>query len=91
LATAFVLINAESGVESETLGQLLQMHNVSEAHLVYGVYDIFVKVEADSMEEVKETITREIRSLDHIEGTMTLLVAEPSQIQNVEVPVAAMS
>jgi len=49
---AFVLINAEIGSESEILKELRKMEHVKEAYLVYGVYDIVAKVEADTMDKL---------------------------------------
>ena len=45
MATAFVLINAEIGSESEVLKDLKAIPEVKEAHMVYGVYDIFARIE----------------------------------------------
>ncbi|MCL5068592.1 MAG: Lrp/AsnC family transcriptional regulator [Thaumarchaeota archaeon] len=83
---AFVLISAETGIIGEVMIELAKVGCVSEAHVVYGVYDILVKVEGSTVQEIKDVIMAEIESLDHVEGTMTLLVAEPSQIQNITIP-----
>jgi DNA-binding Lrp family transcriptional regulator len=42
---AFVLINAEIGFEDEVLKSLKKIENVKEAYMVYGIYDIIVRVE----------------------------------------------
>jgi len=73
---AFVLINAELGSEREILKELGEIKNVKEAHFVYGVYDIIAKIEADSMDKVKETITWKIRRLDKVKSTLTMIVIE---------------
>ena len=44
---AFVLINAEIGSEDEVAGEMRKLGNVKESYVVYGVYDIVAKVEAD--------------------------------------------
>ena len=91
MPTAFVLINAETGIIGEVMKELAKVGCVSEAHVVYGVYDILVKVEGSTVQEIKDIIMARIESLDHVEGTMTLVVAEPSQIQNITIPVASTS
>ena len=73
---AFVLINAEIGSEDEVVTELRKIGNVKESYVVYGVYDIVVKVEADTMEKVKETITWNIRRLDKVRSTLTMIVVE---------------
>jgi DNA-binding Lrp family transcriptional regulator len=45
---------------------------------VYGVYDIVAKVEADSMDKLKEIVTWKIRRLDKVRSTLTMIVVEGS-------------
>ena len=78
-AQAFVLINAEVGNEQELIKQLRAIPNVTEVHVVYGVYDVIAKVEADTMEKVKETITNSLRRLDNVRSTLTMIAVEPDQ------------
>jgi DNA-binding Lrp family transcriptional regulator len=73
---AFVLINAEMGSEESLIKELKQLENVKEVYTVYGVYDIIAKIESDSMEKVKETITWKIRRLPNVRSTLTMIVIE---------------
>lgn len=73
---AFVLINADLGAEEQLVKELKGIENVKEVFVVYGVYDIVAKVEADAMEKVKETITWKIRRLDRVRSTLTMIVVE---------------
>jgi DNA-binding Lrp family transcriptional regulator len=73
---AFVLINAEIGSEDEVLQELRKLSNVKESYVVYGVYDIVAKVEADSMDKLKEIVTWKIRRLDKVRSTLTMIVVE---------------
>jgi DNA-binding Lrp family transcriptional regulator len=75
---AFVLINADLGAEENLLKNLKEIPNVREVYVVYGVYDIVARVEADTMDKVKETITWKIRRLDKVRSTLTMIVVEPS-------------
>lgn len=74
LATAFVLINAEIGAESDVLRELKGIPEVKEAHMVYGVYDIIARVETETMQELKEVISWKIRRLDKVRSTLTMIV-----------------
>jgi len=71
---AFVLINAEAGSETEILEALRKIENVKDAHGVYGVYDIVARVEAESLDQLKEVITWKIRRLDKVRSTLTMIV-----------------
>jgi DNA-binding Lrp family transcriptional regulator len=73
---AFVLINAEIGSEDEVVGELRKLANVKESYVVYGVYDIVAKVEADSMDKLKEIVTWKIRRLEKVRSTLTMIVVE---------------
>ena len=73
---AFVLINADLGAEEDILTKLKNVPNVKDVYVVYGVYDIVARVEADTMEKVKETITWNIRRLDKVRSTLTMIVVE---------------
>jgi DNA-binding Lrp family transcriptional regulator len=76
LALAFVLINAEIGSESELVEELRKMPYVKEAYLVYGVYDIIARIEAESMDKLKEIVTWKIRKLNKVRSTLTMIVME---------------
>ncbi len=73
---AFVLINADLGGEESLVNDLRSIEHVNEVFIVYGVYDIVAKIEADTMEKVKETITWKIRRLEKVRSTLTMIVVE---------------
>jgi DNA-binding Lrp family transcriptional regulator len=73
---AFVLINTEMGSETEVLSALRKIANVKEAYIVYGVYDIVARVEAESMDKLKDIITWNIRRLNKVRSTLTMMATE---------------
>ena len=73
---AFILINAELGAEIEIVKELKKIKEVKEAHAIYGTYDVIAKVEADSMDKLKDIISSKIRSLNNIKSTLTTIVME---------------
>jgi len=73
---AFILINVESGSEDEVLEELKAIKNVEEAYFSYGVYDVICKIKADIMENLKRTVTSQIRTLDKVRSTLTLIIIE---------------
>ena len=70
------MITAEIGKEGEVLNELKKIEQVKEASLVYGVYDIVAKVEAETWEKLKEAITSKIRRLNSVRSTLTTMVVE---------------
>ena len=73
---AFVLINVESGSEDEVLKELKTIEGVEEAYFSYGVYDLITKIRADTMEKLKEMVTRRIRTVSKVRSTLTLIMME---------------
>ncbi|MFB0558201.1 MAG: Lrp/AsnC family transcriptional regulator [Candidatus Bathyarchaeia archaeon] len=74
MATAFVLINAEIGSEGDVLKDLNAIPEVKEAYMVYGVYDIIARIETETMQDLKDTISWKIRRLDKVRSTLTMIV-----------------
>ena len=66
----------DAGKEREITQELRAIGNVKDVYFVYGVYDIVVKVEAQSQKQLKETITWKIRQLDGIRSTQTLMAMD---------------
>ena len=74
MANAFVLITAELGSETNVMKELKVIDEVKEAHMVYGVYDVIARIEADTMESLKDIISWKIRRISEIRSTLTMLV-----------------
>jgi DNA-binding Lrp family transcriptional regulator len=73
---AYVLINVELECEREVLDVVRNIEGVKEAHALYGVYDIVAKVEAETMDKLRKTVTRKIRRLNKVRSTITMIVME---------------
>lgn len=73
---ALVLMNAEMGYENKLVEQLKKTPHVSEVYAVYGVYDVMVKVEADSMEQLRDAISTGLRRIDGVKSTLTMIIVE---------------
>jgi len=73
---AFVFMNIDAGAEDQVLKQLRGIQNVKEAQAVYGVYDIVARIEAETMEKLKETVTWKVRRLEKVRSTLTTIVME---------------
>lgn len=76
IAIAYVLIITEIEKENDILKELKNVPCVTEAHLVYGVYDIVAKVETKAVQELKEVILTQIRRLTYVRSTTTMMVME---------------
>jgi hypothetical protein len=70
---AIVLINTKLGLEKEVLGGLRAIPVVRYAYEVYGLYDIILKVEADSGKALRQAVSG-IRKMAGIRSTLTMIV-----------------
>jgi DNA-binding Lrp family transcriptional regulator len=61
LVMAYVLLNANLGAEGDLLEGLRKIPEVKAAYVVYGVYDIVLFIEAETMVELNEIVADKIR------------------------------
>ena len=73
METAFVLVNCDLGSEEAIIDDLKHIESVKEVHGTFGAYDIIAKIESPEREKLKETITWNIRKLEHVRSTLTLM------------------
>ena len=70
---AYVLLNTELGQESSIAEALKGVKEVIAIHSLYGIYDLIIEMEAESMDRVKEIVFNKVRRLEHVKSTITLL------------------
>lgn len=70
---AYVLVRLHSG-EEELVDYLRQQPHVIEANIVYGEYDVVVKVMVNNIRELSHLVLEEIRKRFDVERTSTLIV-----------------
>ena len=76
MPTAYILINTNIGYEQNLLRDLRKLSKVKNADIVMGEYDVIATVTCPTMSELKNCINNEVRYLDNIKSTMTLMAAE---------------
>lgn len=76
MVSAMVLINTEIGTEKKVLEKLRTINGVEEAHALHSVYDIAAKVNANSIDQLKDTITLNIKRIPGTINFLTLLTVE---------------
>jgi len=76
MVEAYVLINVKGGSESELFEELAKIPAVEEISLVWGLFDIIMKIKADSANALDKLVSDEIRKYSNISSTMTMLIRE---------------
>ncbi|MGI0101099.1 MAG: Lrp/AsnC ligand binding domain-containing protein [Nitrosotalea sp.] len=72
METLYILVNCDLGSETQIISELVKIPEVKEVRGTYGVYDIFVKIQADSSATLEEIMTNKIRRISKIRSTVTL-------------------
>jgi DNA-binding Lrp family transcriptional regulator len=72
LRSAFLFITAESDCCEAAYVELKKMSEVQEVYRARGAYDIIAKVNAESIEHLREDVLKRIKCLSSIRSTLTL-------------------
>ena len=70
---AFVLLNTELGMESKIEETLNGVEEITNIRSLYGIYDLIIEMEAESMDKIKEVVYNKVRRLENVKNTITLL------------------
>ena len=76
MASCFVLLNCKDSQEKDVIAHLKKIPEVKEMQCVSGPYDILVKIQATTADELHETVTWKIRKLQNVRSTYTLKINE---------------
>ena len=71
---AFILVKLEAGKEQEVISELTNKM-ITEANLIYGAYDLILKVVSPLPEKLDEFIFGELRRINGVKETATCMVA----------------
>jgi DNA-binding Lrp family transcriptional regulator len=71
-----VLAQVEAGKDEEVLSEAKRMSGVKKIVSTYGTYDLHMEVAFDSMEQLDNFVFNEIRLVDGIIETVTLVASE---------------
>lgn len=72
---AYVLLKCEPGYEDVIVDELKSLPQVVSADKIFGSpFDIIVKVEAGSESRARKTINQQIRSIEKIKATNTMMI-----------------
>jgi len=76
MSSGYVLINVEPGSESSVCEAVSSLDCVTDSNLLFGDYDLIVKVEGDDMGDIARNVVESIRSIPGVVNTKTLACAE---------------
>lgn len=71
-AVAIVLMTTEPGKEVEIIEQVRSLREVKEAMVLFGEFDIFLKLECPDYGFLSSIVVNKIRNIDGVETTTTM-------------------
>ena len=71
-----MFLNVSPGSEASVLQHLKTIVAVEEAFVSYGVYDLIIRVKAETAKDLKDVVTSKIRGTDNVLSTLTLMMIE---------------
>jgi len=76
MKTTFTLITCDVGSEGKIVETLKTIDGIKEVQRVMGNYDIIIKLEAQTKEDLMKIITQKIRKIANIRSTLSLIKNE---------------
>jgi len=74
--SAYVLVTLNPGSEKNILEKIADFKEVVQVNMTYGEYDALVLVKAETLTQLNDFLTDELRVLPDIFQTATLIVAK---------------
>ena len=71
MVQAYILIQTEVGKAASVANEVRQISGVTEAEDVTGPYDVIVRAEADTVDELGRLVVARVQSVDGITRTLT--------------------
>jgi len=74
MVSAVVLLNTDLGAQEEVVDSLRHIEGVEEAHALYGVYDLLVRVKAKDLDDLRNVTKSRIKQVAGVTSSLTLVV-----------------
>ena len=76
MINAYILIVVDSGAESKVKDLLKKFKQVQDLQIVYGEYDLVMKIQVNEMKNLQEFIMNNIRAIKQVQRTSTMICYE---------------
>ena len=73
---AYVLVSLKKNVETELYTELIKYKEVKDAHVLFGEWDMLIKIQAHTTEDIGTFVIEKIRANENVNLTSTLIVAK---------------
>jgi len=76
LVTAYMMMKMQAGMDDQVFTELKKLQEIQEASFTYGSYDVVIKVNFKTIEDLDRFLFEKIRRLKGITETSSMIVAK---------------
>jgi DNA-binding Lrp family transcriptional regulator len=76
MISAVVLVNTDLNAQDRVIESLKLVEGVEEAHALYGVYDLLIKIKGNSVDKLKEITKLQIKPIAGVNSYLTLMLVQ---------------
>ena len=77
MLSAYVLMRIKPGMDRSVLETVKKLTQVKDVETVYGAYDLLLKIQVETMDDLDAFIFDTARTIQGVERTTTLITIEP--------------
>lgn len=77
MVSAYIMMKMQVGRDDEVISELRGLKQLQEADATYGAYDLVIKVNFKTIEELDRFIFEKVRRIKGVTETSSMIVAKP--------------
>lgn len=75
MIAAFVLVNCHFPFDMGIMHEISKMASVTNVYRTEGRYDLMVKINAETEDELRSMISRDFNAIHGVDATLTMIIA----------------
>jgi DNA-binding Lrp family transcriptional regulator len=80
MVTSYTLARVHPAMDRDVYNKVKNFSEVKEVIITYGEYDLILKIESNSLEDLDDFVFNKLRRIEGVAATTTLLEARPEEI-----------
>lgn len=76
LVSAYIMMKMQVGIDEQVLAEIKTLKQIEEANATYGAYDLVIKVNFKTIEDLDRFIFERLRRIKGITETSSMIVAK---------------
>ncbi len=77
MVSAYIMMKMQVGMDDQVVAEIKKLEQVKEADATYGSYDLVIKVNFKTIEDLDRFIFDRVRRIKGITETSSMIVAKP--------------